>query len=54
VADSPMFGMAPRVAVRLIGIQHCATNRDILVNQVVARSLICVVTDPETMLAALA
>src|SRR6266542_1911881 len=54
VADSPMGGMASRIAVRLIGVQHRAINRDILVNQFVARPLIRVVTDPETMLAALA
>jgi hypothetical protein len=54
VADRPMFRMAPRIAVRLIGVQHGATNRDVLINQVVARPLIGVVTDPETMLAALA
>ena len=54
VADHPMLRMTPRIAVRLIGVQHRAAKRDILVNQVVAGPLIGVVTDPETMLAALA
>lgn len=53
VADRPMGGMASRITVRLIGIQHRAATRDSFVNQFVARPLIGVVTDPETMLAAL-
>ena len=54
VADHPMLRMTPRIAVRLIGVQHRATKRDIFVNQFVAGPLIGVVTDPETMLATLA
>ena len=54
VADRPMLRMTPRIAVRLIGVQHRATKRDSFVNQFVAGPLIGVVTDPETLLAALA
>lgn len=50
VADRPMLRMTSRIAVRLIGVQHRATCRDILVNQVVTRPLICVVTNPKPML----
>jgi len=54
MADRRMFRNASWIAGRLIGVQHRATSRDILVNQFVARPLICMATYPETMLAALA
>jgi hypothetical protein len=53
VTDRPMSGMTAPIAVGLIGIQHRAAEWNVLNDQLVARPLIRVVTNPETMLAAL-
>ena len=54
VTDRPMSGMTAGIAAILIGIEHRAADRNVLIDQFVARPLIGVVTDPEAMLAALA
>src|SRR5262245_45483827 len=54
VADRPMRWMASAIASRLIGIQHCAAHRNVLIDQKVAGLLIGMVTNPETMFTALA
>ncbi len=54
VTDGPMRRMAPRIAVGLVGIQHGAPNRNILVDQRVAGLLIGMLADPKAMFAALA
>jgi hypothetical protein len=45
VTDGPMRGMTPRIAGGLIGIQHRAADRNVLIDQLVARPLIRVVAD---------
>jgi len=54
VADCPMGRMTSGIAIGLIGIEHCAPDRNVLVDQLVARPLIGMVTNPETVFAALA
>jgi hypothetical protein len=45
VADRPMGWMTARIAVGLIGIEHRAADRNVLVDQFVARPFIRVLTD---------
>jgi hypothetical protein len=53
LADRPVLRTAPGIAVRFIGVQHCAVNRNILINQLVAGSFIRVVTHPVAVFTAL-
>src|SRR5262245_19303681 len=53
VADGPVPRMTAWIAVGLIGIEHRAADRNVLVDQLVAGPLIRMLTDPEAVFAAL-
>src|SRR5262249_28323340 len=54
VAYRSMRRMAAGIGVGLVGIEHRAADRDVLINQLVAGALIRVLTDPKSVFAALA
>lgn len=54
MAHRPVFRMTSGIAIGLVGVEHCAAHRDVLINQLMAGALIRVLTDPKSVFAALA